>query len=235
MVIVKKKYSNISRIRMESEIENRLKKKNLLGARYVIEEQPSVSLVIESIADVNKHLGDNRYFFADVKKEGIVLYDSGEYKLEEPRELNWEERREIAKQEYDIWFRGGCGFFSGVNFYLEADNYPLSAFLLHQATEHFYNAILLVFANYKYKGHDIKKLGARASNYNAELLTIFPCATKEQEEVFELLRDAYIKARYDRNYKITKEQLLYLIERVEKLQKLTEKICTEYVSGDSIE
>ena len=113
MVIVKKKYSNISRIRMESEIENRLKKKGLLGARYVIEEQPSVSLVIESIADVNKHLGDNRYFFADVKKEGIVLYDSGEYKLEEPRELNWEERREIAKQEYDIWFEGGSKFLLG--------------------------------------------------------------------------------------------------------------------------
>jgi len=213
MVIVKKKYSNISRIRMESEIENRLKKKGLLGARYVIEEQPSVSLVIESIADVNKHLGDNRYFFADVKKEGVVLYDSEEYKLEEPRDLSWEERREIARQEYDIWFEGGSKFFIGVNAYLKEDEYSLAAFELHQATEHFYNAILLVFANYKYKGHDIKKLGARAGNYNADLLTIFPCATKEQEEMFELLRDAYIKARYDRDYKITREQLLLLCAR----------------------
>ena len=93
--------------------------------------------------------------------------------------------------------------------------------------------ILLVFANYKYKGHDIKKLGARAGNYNADLLTIFPCATKEQEEMFELLRDAYIKARYDRNYKITREQLLYLIERVEKLQNLTKRICLEYIDRTS--
>lgn len=229
MMIVRKKYNNISRIRMEREIESRLKKKNLLGARYVIDEQPSISLVIESIADVNKHLGDNRYFFSDIKKEGILLYDSSEYKLEEPRELNWQERREIAKQEYDIWFEGGSEFCSLFHDALAKDFLNKAAFLLHQATEHFYNAILLVFANYKYKGHDIKKLGARAGNYNADLLTIFPCATKEQEEVFELLRDAYIKARYDRNYKITKEQLLYLIERVEKLQQLTKEICLEYI------
>jgi HEPN domain-containing protein/predicted nucleotidyltransferase len=233
MVIVKKKYSNISRIRMESEIENRLKKKGLLGARYVIEEQPSVSLVIESIADVNKHLGDNRYFFADVKKEGVVLYNSGEYELAEPKDLPWKERREIAKQEYDLWFKGGLEFLKAAHFSLSEEALNNSAFQLHQATEHFFNAILLVFANYKYKGHDIKKLGARASNYNADLLTIFPCATKEQEEMFELLRDAYIKARYDRNYKITREQLLYLIERVEKLQNLTKKICLEYIDRTS--
>ena len=51
--------------------------------------------------------------------------------------------------------------------------------------------------------------------------------------MFELLRDAYIKARYDRNYKITREQLLYLIERVEKLQNLTKRICLEYIDRTS--
>jgi predicted nucleotidyltransferase len=111
MVIVKRKFTNIARIRMENEIENRLKKKKLLGARYVIEEQPSVSLVIESIEDVNKHLGDNRYFFADVKKEGVLLYDSGEHQLAEPKDLPWNERQVIAKQEFDIWFKD-VSFFS---------------------------------------------------------------------------------------------------------------------------
>ena len=60
-----------------------------------------------------------------------------------------------------------------------------------------------------------------------ELFKIFPVDTPEQKECFKLLKEAYIKARYDKHYKITKEQLLYLIERVGKLKKITEKICLE--------
>ena len=61
-----------------------------------------------------------------------------------------------------------------------------------------------------------------AENYSSELLQVFPIATSEQKECFTLLQEAYVKARYDRNYKITKEQLLYLIERIEKLKLLKE-------------
>ena len=56
-------------------------------------------------------------------------------------------------------------------------------------------------------------------------LTVFPGATAEQKECFDLLKRAYIEARYSSAYKITKEQLEYLAERVQKLQELTKKIC----------
>jgi hypothetical protein len=38
-------------------------------------------------------------------------------------------------------------------------------------------------------------------------------------------RRAYVEARYNPGYKITKEQLEYLAQRVKKLQDLTKKIC----------
>lgn len=62
-----------------------------------------------------------------------------------------------------------------------------------------------------------------ARSYNHELFKIFPSETDEQKKCFELLAKPYIDARYNYEYRITKEQLLYLIERVEKLQKVTEK------------
>ena len=40
-----------------------------------------------------------------------------------------------------------------------------------------------------------------------------------------MLRRAYIEARYNSGYKITKAQLEYLAQRVRKLQRLTKKIC----------
>nr|WP_241760895.1 hypothetical protein [Rickettsia endosymbiont of Ixodes scapularis] len=62
------------------------------------------------------------------------------------------------------------------------------AFELHQATESLYSTILLVFSNYKPKLHDIEKLGSMAENYNSELLQLFPIATPDQKECFELLQ-----------------------------------------------
>ena len=49
--------------------------------------------------------------------------------------------------------------------------------------------------------------------------------TDQEKECFELLRRAYVEARYNPGYKITQEQLEYLAQRVQKLQDLTKKIC----------
>jgi hypothetical protein len=62
------------------------------------------------------------------------------------------------------------------------------------------------------------------------LLKIFPRDTKEQEEIFVLLKSAYTEARYNKNYKITEEQLLYLTKRGEKLKSVTEEICKNRIN-----
>ena len=49
--------------------------------------------------------------------------------------------------------------------------------------------------------------------------------TDEEKKLFELLDYAYIGARYDREYKITKQQLEQLAPRIKKLHETTEKIC----------
>ena len=184
-----------------------------------------VTLIIEPIAVVNKQLEKGQYFFSDIKKEGILLYDSGEYQLSEAKELDAEERANIAQDDYDYWFKKGSGFLIDSGSPIKRQDYNLSSFYLHQATESFYNAILLVFSGYKPKLHDIKKLGCMINNYHNDLLKIFHINTPEQKKCFELLRKAYIEARYNKNYEINKIQLDYLIERVEKLKTITENIC----------
>ncbi|CAK6509295.1 HEPN domain-containing protein [Rickettsia helvetica] len=133
--------------------------------------------------------------------------------------------KEIAKDYFEEWFDKGKDFLDGVAYYLKKDRYAVTAFLLHQATESLYSAILLVFSNYKPKLHNLQKLGSMVGNYDNELWTVFPQLTEAQKKCFELLEKAYVDARYDKNYKITKEQLLYLIERIEKLKEITERIC----------
>lgn len=218
LIMKKGKSSRLQVLKLEERIEKQLKKKQL-------EDNPWVTLIIEPIGIVNKQLEKGHYFFSDIKKEGILLHDSGDYQLSEAKELDSGERKEIAQDDYDYWFKSGNEFLTHCHYALKDKSYSKAAFELHQATERFYNAILLVYSGYKPKLHDIKKLGCMVSNYHNDLLKIFHIDTPEQKKCFDLLRKAYIEARYDKNYEINKTQLDYLIERVEKLKTVTENIC----------
>ena len=74
---------------------------------------------------------------------------------------------------------------------------------------------------------DIKKLGKLVAAQEPKLLEVFPKGTEEERNRFELLRKAYVDARYDEDYEISREELEWLGARVKKLQKLTEDICTK--------
>ncbi len=50
-------------------------------------------------------------------------------------------------------------------------------------------------------------------------------------QLFELLDYAYIGARYDMHYKITKHQLEQLAPCVKKLHEVTESICEKKIES----
>jgi predicted nucleotidyltransferase/HEPN domain-containing protein len=183
------------------------------------------NLIVESIETVNNALARGHYFFSDIKKEGILLYDTGEFQLARRRKLDPRERRGNARAHFEQWFTSAKEFYLGFEFYLKKRMLKRAAFLLHQATEALFDAILLVFTNYRPRLHDLEKLSHMVAGCDPAFLTVFPRATDEQKECFDLLKRAYVEARYNPGYKITKEQLEYLAQRVQKLQDLTKKIC----------
>lgn len=182
-------------------------------------------LVIEPLNYVNSELEKGRYFFSDIKKEGVLLYDSGDLQLAEARVLDEKEVREIAKGDYEHWFTSSSGFLRDSKSTFEINDYKKAAFYLHQATEGFYNCALLVMTAYKPKTHDLVELNKLCCAQSNDFLIIFPLATENQKESFKLLNKAYVDARYNKHFKITKEQLEYLIKRVEGLKEVVERVC----------
>ena len=188
-----------------------------------------VQVISDSVNFFNGHLKEAQYFFTDIKKEGILLYDSGNFKLGETRELTLEQRIKKAEEDFEFWYELANRFFKHFQDDFNDNYYGIGAFELHQAVEHFYSTILLVLTNYKPKGHDLDEYGGLAASQEPILVTIFPRDTKEQERRFELLQKAYVNARYNKNYKITKEDLEWLAERVKKLKALTEEVCKKWI------
>ncbi len=199
------------------------------AARLVPLHGPSVNLIIHDIDYLNARLGEGRYFFRDIKEEGVLLYDSGRFTLAEPRELTNAERRRLAEEDFGEWFESASDFYFNFENSFETGRLKNAAFQLHQATERFYAAFLLVYTGYKPKFHDIEKLGKLAAAEMPEMLRVFPRATDEEKARFDLLKRAYVDARYSKTYTITREELEYLAARVGELRTMTEAACRKKI------
>ncbi|MFH1616191.1 MAG: HEPN domain-containing protein [Planctomycetota bacterium] len=190
-----------------------------------------LSIIYHTFDYVRQMITEGRYFFTDIKKEGIHLYHTGKHSLGKIKKLKPEERKQIAQDDFKQWFSSAKDFYTSYEFNLKRRKYKVAAFLLHQATERFYSAITLVFINYRFRTHDIELLGIKAVSYNSEFAKVFSRETASHRKAFTLLKKAYIDARYKKDYKITKKQLEYLAGRVKILQRLTKKICTAKIES----
>ncbi|KAK0351717.1 hypothetical protein LTR94_023844 [Friedmanniomyces endolithicus] len=96
----------------------------------------------------------------------------------------------------------------------------LAAFNLHQTAETIYQGLLQVQTLYSPKSHNLIRLRNMTEPLVPRLRDVWPHDTKFQKRCFELLRAAYVKARYSRHYRITDEELAYLTERIEVLRQV---------------
>ncbi len=190
-----------------------------------------VSPIVHDIVFVNRRLEKGQYFFSDIKRQGIVLYDSGNLKLKEPKKLSNKERYNLAKDDYEYNFKNAQDFYDLFEFSLHRKKFNNAAFLLHQVTERLYTTLLLVFTRYKPNTHDLGKLIKIINLLDQRLIKIFPRGTSEERRRFTLLRKAYVDARYNKNYVITEEELNWLAEHVSQLQQLTETLCQEKMNS----
>ena len=189
------------------------------------DEQTPVQFIYDDIHKLNKDLSDGRYFYTQVKEEGIVLYDTGNYKLARRRKLRYDEIAQHAQEYYNDKFETASGFLKGAKFYYSEENYKLSSFLLHQVCENLFYTVRLVFTLKNNKQHNLSKLLASVRKYSNEFRQLFPQNTEEEKRLFNLLKDAYISARYNPDFKVTKEDIDALLPKVEKLKSITERIC----------
>ena len=208
----------------ESTVEARVRERFAAGKND--ENLPRPQIINESISKLNDALTMGRYFYVEIVAKGIMLYDSGECQLATPGELDYAEIKKMAEEYYDDKFSDGLDFFKGANFYYQEENYHMTAFMLHQATESFLKTIPLVYILYGYKEHDLQFLIEKCKPYTLELAKVFPCDTNEEKRLFDLLRRAYLEARYNKkNFIVTKADIDVLVPKIEQLCGIVEKVC----------
>lgn len=221
ILVVSKKRLGKSEGSVEARIWDRF------NARKSDRDTMNVQIVSESISKLNNALSEGRYFYVDAVNEGVMLYDSGEYTLSTPRELNFSEIKEMAKEYYNVRLYEVERHFRHLQTDYSVNDYTFSAFDLHQVTEHLIKTIALVYILYGHKEHDLKILLKKVKRHTRELHKVFPRNTEAERHLFDLLRRAYLEARYNPKFMVTKDEVDAMILKIEQLKQVVEKVCRE--------
>lgn len=184
-----------------------------------------VSLIVHSLNDVNWKLEHGRGFFIDIVRDGVVLKDTPGSAFSEPQPLPPSTALEEAVEYSEDWQGATTRFLKLATISAEEglqdeEWRKNAAFNLHQAAETIYQGLLLVLTLYSPKSHNLIRLRNMTEPVEPRLREVWPHDTKVQKRCFELLRAAYVKARYSRHYRITDEELTYLTERIEVLRQI---------------
>lgn len=189
-----------------------------------------VNFIVHSLADVNEKLRLGRYFFVDIIKDGVALYEAQGHQLERPEPLSSEAALGEAEALFGEWYESANRYLTNARDNVERCWGKEAAFLLHQATERLYVCLLLVLTLYSPKSHRLNFLRSQAERLAPSLALAWPRETRFEQRSFELLRRAYVEARYSPSYKISTEELSWLSERVGLLQHLVRETCEAKLS-----
>jgi len=187
-----------------------------------------VTLIVHTLGEVNDQIANGHYFFADIWREGIALYElKGEKPLAKPRPLSAQQAYDAAKEYFDQRFPRAAAFLPHYQLDRDRGDLNLAAFMLHQAVEHAYHALLLTLTHYTPNSHNIVNLRNLAEARDKRLIEAWPRFYKRDRATYQLLKRAYVEARYSPHFTITPEQLDWLEADTKRLHDLVEQACEE--------
>lgn len=192
-----------------------------------------VSFIVHSRREINTALHEGQYFFSDIRREGIVLYELDDEALAEPKPLSKAEEYRTAKEHFEERL-------PEANMMLETARWQIAhaedrwvkgtAFSLHQAIEHAYSTLLLTLTNYGPPSHNLTFLRKLAEGRDRRLVDAWPRDQQRNRAWFNTINEAYVKARYSKHFEVSKEALQWVSARTGELHVLVKTVCEEHLA-----
>lgn len=194
-----------------------------------------VNLIVHTMGQVNQGLTQGQYFWTSVIQDGVELYALPGHAFTAPKPLTPQQAVEMAERysaekqkEISAWLEDAQRWLARADEGQHARK--RSAFHLHQAVETAYAYFLLVHAFYFPRSHNIKFLRSQAEAMDKSLVEAWPREIRQHRRRFEMLKRAYVEARYADEYDLLVEDLQWLSEASRRLRDLVQESCRGRIS-----
>jgi predicted nucleotidyltransferase/HEPN domain-containing protein len=186
-----------------------------------------VNFIVHTLQEVNDGLAHGRYFFMDIARDGVAIYQADDAPLHQPKPKTAGQALAMAREYFEEWFPSGAGRLDTARYVQSQGRVKEAAFDLHQAAERLYHCVLLVCTFYTPHVHNLGFLRTQAERIDRRLVHVWPRDTRKERSMFEKLKEAYVKARYSKHYRINAEELTWLAEQIEELGRVVHLVCSE--------
>lgn len=188
-----------------------------------------VKFIVHSRREINNALKQGQYFFVDIRRQGIVLYELDDEPLAEPRPISNRDAYRVAKGHFEDRLPHSKVFLKTARFCVEQGDFKEAAFLLHQAIEQAYSGLLLTLTNYTPASHNVKFLRSIAESQAPSLADVWPRDQQRYSAWFNVVNEAYVKARYSKHFEISHDALGWLSVQTQKLIDEVEVVCRDHL------
>ncbi|QLF71722.1 HEPN domain-containing protein (plasmid) [Peteryoungia desertarenae] len=189
-----------------------------------------VGLIVHGLREVNRALKLGQYFFEDIRREGIVLHEIDDEPLVEPKNLTVAEALEASSTHFRHNSEAAFEFLKLAEMAVREGWLNRAAFLLHQAVERAYSCVLLTVSNYGPPSHNIKFLRGLAEDLDRRLIDVWPRDQHRYGAWYNILNEAYVKARYSEHFDISPEALGWLLQQAQQLLEVVNVVSCEHIS-----
>lgn len=184
-----------------------------------------VNIIVHDLAEVNQAIGRGEYFWTDIVRDGVMLYEMPGHPLAVAKPMTPKDAVEMAERYFDVWAPKIIDSLEIVDFCMLKGKHKDAAYNLHQAAERAYICFLLVHTFYFPRSHNIKFLRSLAEDIDKRLVEAWPREQKIDRRRFETLKRAYVEARYSDQYDISVEDLEALTASARRLRDLVDETC----------
>ena len=190
-----------------------------------------VNIIVHTLDEVNQGLTRGEYFWVDIARDGITLYELPGTVLALPKPLTVVDAYKMASGYFQDWLAKTDSGIKLASFALQEGEEKDAAFLLHQAAERAYICFLLVRSHYVPRSHNLKFLRSLAEDKEPRLIECWPRATKLDRRRFELARRAYVEARYSSSYAISSDDLQAIRSAICMLRDTVEAVSRTWLDA----
>jgi predicted nucleotidyltransferase/HEPN domain-containing protein len=190
-----------------------------------------VNIIVHSLDEVNRSLKRGEYFWVDIARDGIILYELPCHPLATPMALTAGDAHQMAIAYFSEWLGRVESAIKLSHFAIAEGENKDAAFLLHQATERAYVCYLLVRTLYFPRSHNIKFLRSLAEDSEPRLIEAWPRDSRIDRRRFQLLKRAYVEARYSTAYEISPDELTAILKSVRQLRDIVEAVSLERIQS----
>ena len=187
-----------------------------------------VTTIVLKTTTFEQWLAINHPFAIKVVACAPVIYNSGIHDWPFPEETSNSADGLATKQFYRITLARAREFYTGANLFKIREQFNMSAFMLHQATEQSLRALLKFGTGYHSCTHNLERLIRYVSMVNYQLHDILPGPSSKDKSLFKLLQKAYSDTRYTEDYSINCQQLSVLMDKVSQVLELLNGIEPDY-------